>query len=368
MSKKVILLTQDQFSYLIENVSNIYKNKNLNEGLKISIKKGRRLKLFGGKKSKTDYVDFENYTVNTPQENWDSFLSKDQKMVSLMNGPSKTNWSKLKNDPKNKGYAVASLERFNDTYGQNKWEKIIVGDEKMIENIPSNDPEKLYETKPMKFPSNLNPNLNFFVNNHYEVTPLFKETVKIDLIDPISKQMAQIENVPDDKPKAVLNSMDVLTSCSTIPNTKSPDGNTYSFDELSELRNKKATEYVLDELRKIGVVIPQNFVPHQDHKGKNGKGTSGPKWDPKKDNSPERRKLFEQYKYVDIDLEIIYNSAVKSEISQETDKIETIETNLYKVTFFAPSKGIYFRIPKLVIKSGRRKSRKKGRFLKCPFF
>ena len=63
------------------------------------------------------------------------------------------------------------------------------------------------------FPADLETNANFFKDNYYEVTDLFKQTVKTDIVDPIVAQLAAIKEPGNGKSKAMLVTMDVVTSC-----------------------------------------------------------------------------------------------------------------------------------------------------------
>lgn len=342
--------------------------------LKIQVQKGKRIHLKKGKGSKTDYVDFENYSTVTPENEWDSFLSKDKKIVSLMDESSSSNWSKLKSDATNKGYAVAALEKFNETYPTYKWEKVAVGQEDIIDTVTVEGEVKEYPTVPIKFPGDLSPSSNFFKDNYYELTDLFIQTVKTDILDPIVAQLNSLPDPGEGIPKAVLNSMDVLSSCSRLPNGQSPDGKTYSFIDLSRLRNQTATNYVITELRKIGVLVPDEFKPSQNWMGQNNDGTSGPEWDSKwtKEVKDSKRPEYEKYKYLDMDLEIIFNSKETPEPDETPDEVITIKTDLYDISFVSPGKkGISIRLPKIIMRivgTKKRRSRKKPRTTRCYFF
>ena len=350
-----------------------FKNQiNEQRRLKIRIKKGKRRTLIPGKPSKSDYVDFEDYSVVTPEAEWDTFLSKDTKMVSLMNNESKTNWGKLKTDPNHKGYAVASLEEFNRTYPTDKWVTVNVGDESKINTQTIIGEEKVFPVTPIVFPADLETNANFFKDNYYEVTDLFKQTVKTDIVDPIVAQLAAIKEPGNGKSKAMLVTMDVVTSCSTLPNGQSPDGKTYSFADLSRLRNETAKNYVLSQLTSIGVEVDSTAKITQSSLGSNQNGTSGPAWDSKWPTNvkTQKRPEYEKYKYLDMDLEIMFNIAQDPKTTKEADKIITIESDIYDVSFIAPGRrGITFRLPKIMINivgHKRRKSKKKKyRTLRC---
>jgi hypothetical protein len=340
---------------------------------RIRIKKGKRRTLIPGKSGKSDYVDFEDYSVETPESEWDSFLSNDGAMVKLMDEDSKTNWNKLKTDPNHKDYAVASLEEFNRTYPTYKWTKVNVGDESKIDTTIIPGQVKQFPAVPIKFPADLTPSSNFFKDNYYEVTDLFKQTVKTDIIDPVVAQMASMKQPAGGKSKAALASLSVLSSCSTLPNGPSPDGKTYSFEELSRLRNETAKNYVLAQLKAIGVEVMDNAPITQSYLGSNKNGTSGPQWDSKwsKEVKTQKKPEFEKYKYLDMDLEIVFNMSSDPTTMKEPDQIITIESDIYDVSFVAPGrKSVTFRLPKITIdmvgRRRRKSKKKKFRLLDCP--
>jgi hypothetical protein len=338
--------------------------------LEIQIKSGKRIPLTKGEPSKLDYVDFETYSVVTPQTEWDSFLSADENMVALMDRKSKINWNKLKTDPTHKGYAVASLEKFNKSYSENKWTKVNVGDDTKITSTPVKVIENKFPIAPIKFPADISINSNFFKDNYYTLTDLFTQTVKSDIIDPIISQLSTIPEPTNGTPKAMLLSMDIMTSSSTLPNGQSPDGKTYSFTELSKLRNDNAKNYVISELQKIGVVVDSTSKIVQDSLGTNKNGTSGPVWGAQ--GSSKNKSDYLQYKYLDIDLDIIFNQPASPRQIENPEKITTITSDIYKVSFIAPGKlGKSFRLNLPILKlvgSKKRRSRRKSRVADCPLF
>ena len=341
--------------------------------LNIKIKKGKVRELGKGRPSKTDVVSFDSYVAKTPQDQWDTYLKNDATMVSLMNGQSKSFWSKLKQDATHKGYAVAALEEFNATYEQNKWETVIVGNKTTVDQVPIEGKEKKLPGVPLKFPSDLSPNSKFFVDNYYQLTDVFVQSVKQDIIDPIVKQMESL-TPKEGEPKAFLDSMSVLSSCSTLPNGPSPDGKTYSFEDLSRLRNQTATNYVLDELRKIGVFIPETFKPQQNWKGTNTKlpGTSGPSWNSNWDKNikTQKRPEYEQYKYLDMDLMVGFNTNKEPDPKPKEDDFIDVTSDMYNVKFLKPGRHITFQLPKIIMRIAGTKKRKpnwKAKMLDCPW-
>jgi len=340
--------------------------------LDIKIKKGKVRELGKGKPSKTDVVSFDSYVAKTPQDQWDAYLKNDSTMVSLMQGSSKKFWLKLKQDTIHKGYAVAALEEFNATYEENKWESVIVGDKTTVDQIPIEGKVKKVAGVPLKFPGNLEPNSKFFVDNYFQLTDVFVQSVKEDIIDPIVKQM-ELLTPKEGEPKAFIDSMSVKSSCSTLPNGPSPDKKTYSFEDLSRLRNQTATNYVIDELRKIGVYIPETFKPQQNWMGTNSKlpGTSGPSWN---SNWPENIKVqkrpeYEQYKYLDMELMVGFNDNKEPNPIPKEDDFIDVTSDMYNIKFLKPGRHITYQLPKIIMRIVGTKKRKpnwKSKMLICP--
>lgn len=342
-------------------------------GLRVRISRGKRLKLRKGKSSNYQEVSGEDYEVVTPQEQWDTFLSNDSQMKKLMSDSSISAWETLKKDEDDKQYAVIVLEQFNSTYPTEKWETVTVGLTEGFEEIVAKGKEIVHPALPIRFPNDLPPSSNFFKDNYYEITPLFVETVKKDIIDPLVEQMALL-TPPQGKPKAFLEDIDVISSCSTLPNGQSPDGKTYTFDQLSKLRAQTAMDYIISQLQKIGVVVNETTTKEMAYMGENGDGTSGPSWlkVPQAEKNAKRPE-FNQYKKIDIELSVVLNTSVDPTISNEPDIITQIPTDDYTAEFSKPGrKGLYLTLPRIQLswkKRRRRKTRKhKYRTIDCPIF
>jgi len=354
-----ILVTESQLRFIIENVDYISEQRRLRSPIKIKRGKGKTINILKGKPSQRDKVSFDDYQVKTPEDQWSEYLNNDSEITSVMSSRSKGNWKKLKSDQDNLGYAVAVLERFNETNPTTKWERVVVNSETEIINDvqqPEESVEDTYPGIPVKFPKNLNPHAPFFKDNSFTPTELFKKSVKEDIIDPLIK-INQEYGVTDGSPKFWLESMDILTSCSTLPNGKSPeDGKKRSFKELSEARNKAAYDYIISELKGIGVLIDGDSKILRNSDGKNGDGTSGPEWTGKNEDRPK----YEKYKYLDVELKVAINvPEPDTEIPDEPeDKIESIETPTYDVLFRKPGKGkLRITLPKIKLQTifgGRR--------------
>jgi len=342
-------------------------------GVRVRISRGKRLKLRKGKSSNYQEVSGEDYEVVTPQDQWDTFLSNDSQMKKLMSDSSISVWETLKKDEDDKQYAVIVLEQFNSTYPTEKWETVTVGLTEGFEEIVAKGKEIVHPALPIRFPNDLPPSSNFFKDNYYEITPLFVETVKKDIIDPLVEQMALL-TPPQGKPKAFLEDIDVISSCSTLPNGKSPDGKTYTFDQLSKLRAQTAMDYIIAQLQKIGVVVNETTTKEMAYMGENGDGTSGPSWlkVPQAEKNAKRPE-FNQYKKIDIELSVVLNTSVDPTISNEPDIITQIPTDDYTAEFSKPGKkGLYLTLPRIQLswkKRRRRKTRKhKYRTIDCPIF
>ena len=369
-----ILVTESQLRLIIENVDYISEQRKLRSPIKIKRGKGKTINILKGKPSQEDQVSFDNYQVKTPEDQWTEYLNNDSEITSLMQGRDKANWKKLKSDQDNIGYAVAVLERFNETNPTTKWKRVVVNSGNEIIKVvqqPEESVEDTYPGIPVKFPKNLEPYAPFFKDNSFTPTELFKKSVKEDIIDPLIK-INQEYGVADGSPKFWLESMDILTSCSTLPNGKSPeDGIKRSFKELSEARNKAAYDYIISELKGIGVLIDGDSKVLRNSDGKNGDGTSGPEWTGKN----EDRSKYEKYKYLDVELKVAMNIETKPEdiIDEPEDNIESIETPTYDVLFRKPGKGkLRITLPKIELQTifgGRRKpNRKNWGSVKCTKF
>lgn len=339
---------------------------------KIIIKTGKEHVLWN-KPSEKASVNFDNYNPITPEAQWDEYLKGDKKMVSLMaNGSWRKNWEKLKSDAIHKGYAVAALEKFNETYPEKKWKSVLVGDTKTIDEVPVDNEGDTLPGVAFKLPGNLPPNSRFFIDNYFQLTDVFIQSVKVDIIDPIVIQMKEL-NPPEGQPKAFIDLMKVVSSCSTLPNGESPDGNTYSFVDLSRLRNQTATEYVLKELRRIGVFIPEEFKPEQNWMGTNAKkpGTSGPDWNSNWDDKikAQKRPEYEKYKYLDIELLVGFNDTSKPIDEPDSEDCIEVISDIYSVKFSKPGRYKSFQLKWPVLKTTGSKKRKpitQNQRVKCP--
>lgn len=348
--KKVIKLTENDLQGIV--------NKVLDEQLRRTGTKN--IPILKAKTQERKVLDKKNIQPRTPEDQWETYVNGPDAstMVGLMTSGSKNTWEKIKTEQL--ALAVASLESFNDTYAESKWNRVYctkAGTEKTV--VPGEPIE--YPVVPMVFPANAAPSSDFFVDNYYETTPYFKDQFKADIVDPVSQQAANI-TTPEGKPKMYLKSLSIATSCSRIPNTKSPDGKTYTFEQLAKLRNDKALEYIKQQLNALGVYMDSNSVITQNSAGQNGDGTSGPEWKAGAD-----RAQYEKYKYLNVNIEIILN--VKPAPSENTTE-DIITTQLYRVVFKRETGiNLNIKIPLFSwVQKGRRKPKRGIGKDRCPAF
>jgi|LakMenEpi03Aug12_release.lakeMendotaPanAssembly.Ray.scaffolds.fasta_scaffold176486_2 hypothetical protein len=356
--KKVVSITEADLKRIVKKVLK-EQDGEVSEQLR---KTGTKtIPILKSKTKEKKLLNKTNIQPRTPEDQWESYVNgpNAQTMVSLMTPSSVKTWEKIKQEQL--PLAVASIESFNDTYTESKWNKVYctkAGTEKQV--IPQEP--KVYPSVPMTFPANAAPSADFFVDNYYATTQYFKDQFKADVVDPVAQQSAAIATPADGKPKMYLKSLSVATSCSRIPNTKSPDGKTYTFEQLAKLRNDEALKYIKEQLSALGVFIDGNSAITQNSAGQNGDGTSGPEWKQGVD-----RKQYEQYKYLVVNIDIILN--VQPAPSEEQGE-DIITTQLYRVVFKRET-GVNFNI-KIPLFSwtqkGRRKPKKGIGKDRCPAF
>jgi len=356
--KKVIRLTEADLQKLVEKVLKEHDGE-VSEQLRRTGTK--TIPILKAKTKEKKVLNKANIQPTTPQDQWESYVNGPdaQTMVSLMTPASVNIWEKIKQEQL--PLAVASLESFNDTYSESKWNKVYCTKAGTEKEVVPQEP-KVYPSVPMTFPANSAPSSDFFVDNYYATTQLFKDQFKADVVDPVAQQAAAIPTPADGKPKMYLKSLSIATSCSRIPNTKSPDGKTYTFEQLAKLRNDEALKYIKEQLSALGVYIDSNSVITQNSAGQNGDGTSGPDWKPGAD-----RAQYEQYKYLVANIDIILN--IPTGESQEQGE-DIITTQLYRVVFKRET-GVNFSI-KIPLFSwtqkGRRKPKRGLGKDRCPVF
>ena len=370
-----------------------------------TIKIGRVGWLTFGKGRGSSSEEFSSEEEKEPSIGEDEYASylkgNESKMVSLMSKTSQSNWAALKADPEEIGYAVAVLERFNETYEEKNWKKVGVGlDQETFFKECENDPivndippgEKLYPTATFDFPLNPDNDKNLFKNNQWDES--YAETFVTEMKDLcalIQKQMSGL-TPPEGKPKAYLEAMYLQASASRLRNGGLAA--TLSFKQLSEKRLETGKAIMIRELAAIGVLIDGNTKYYFDTDAKptdtnpmgNGDGSSGPNPpigkgfiakgnfpmspncgpnDPSctlngktvlrtECGTPHANELeYDKYKFINGSVKLIFNDDYNPEPvvtpGDDTKKdldpiVEIIETDVYPIYFYAPGKKP-FKIP-----------------------
>ena len=376
-------------------------------GLRISFRKGKYIQTKKGGALSVDQ-ETEGKIVTDPIDEsvtgWKNFLKENEKpMVRKMSSGSKRNWEELKNDPKHIAYAVYSLEQFLISNKKNKWEIVSVNSEDGVKEeieeyeIPAepNEPNALEVVLDVPLEGGSS---NFFEDNEWKPTQEFKSKLEEDVLKPLKdiKSKMTKEN-PEGKPSLFLSDMIILTSCSRFRN--SGEAEDLTFLQLSENRNNSAKEYVENALKSAGVLIDGDSKITQNAKGENGDGSSGPntpdgnmiatdgKYNTATDDAKLRekygaphadKKLYNQYKYCEIELAIQANLDLIEELGggdmEPTIGTRTVEvpTTDYDINFITRPKGrrrikLDFDWVKRTKKRRRRKTKKKKfKTLLCP--
>ena len=211
---------------------------------------------------------------------------------------------------------------------------------------PTGEPGDNY-TLPRKFP--VNDDLvseKYFVDNSWALDPVFVEQFRSTTLKKIKDELGRVPNN-----RSVLNGLTINTSCSTLPNGKSPDGKVYSFAELSRLRNESAKEFVVKELQSIGVTISPRLNYVNEWKGNltgNYLGASsktGDIWG--QPGASKDRSVYEGDKYLKIALDLDISGKIPIPVDpSNTTGIPTTTTLKeydYTAAFHVPD--IPYRIP-----------------------
>lgn len=178
----------------------------------------------------------------------------------------------------------------------------------------------------------------YFVDNSWELDPEFVTQFRQTTLKKIKDKLLTM-------PKGsagVLNGIIIQTSCSTLPNGKSPDGKIHTFAELSELRNESAKNFVLKELQSIGVTISPKLIYTPKWEGNlTGKylgasSNSGDIWG--QPGASKDRKVYESDKYLKIALDL----NLKGGIIQKTDPKLTPGTYDFDYDYVAA-----FKVPEI---------------------
>ena len=336
-----------------------------------------------------DMTSSDEFTIKTEESEWDTMLDSKaaKKMVSLMNGSSKSDWESLKNDEENKGFAVAAVEYFAETYKEKKWKSVGVGMdiEELINVIPDDDKEeegddKQFPILPIDFPSTISGN-DLFLNNKWTVdgAPGLEKEVNA-LIKKLKEELKDLKP-PEGKPKATLNGIYLTSSCSRFRNNVKPKNMT--FKELAEKRATTVRDYIIARLSEIGIQKNDGYSESIDATGTNGDGSSGPnppagsngfayipvgsgiKMSPaclKNQNECEingkivkrneagepfpLKEAYDKFKYVAGDIDIVLNTSEDGGGGSTPDddtnvepNVEIIDVKEYPISFYAPPKN-----------------------------
>ena len=322
----------------------------------------------------------EESQPDTPKEEWQEYYDKyNKKFVRRINtNGGKAIWEKHWDveEGKYKPFMIDALEDFNKFRKENKGKvKIRVSDKpkKTIEEgaiIPS-------PIVTFQFPKDGQPDAQYFVDNCYEVLPTFVSQIDLLIADVVAS--AQGKEAPEGKKQFWLDSLEIVSSCSAVPNGKTCGNTTLAkamtFPELAEARGNAAKEYLMKKLEEIGC----GFGVYNDDGDKtkitiNSKGdgtlpgTSGPDWDPEyakyikpwkesgqtdTGGGPEINAIFAKYekaKKCEMGIGILVNTQGTGEEDREPDKI--IFTDKLVVTMNIPGRspkdwGFGWRWPKI---------------------
>jgi len=374
--KHKIIITESQYQALLGNI-----NEQTN-----SIGWGKKTLHFG--KSKSEKQEFSQsggkYTVTIPENQWDAYIAKNEnEILSIFkkNGSkqSATNWGEIKMSDKR--FAVGILEAF--IKGDYTYIRINKKGETVTEPV-KDEPVKKYPTESFSLPASVPKNSDFFVNNEWILTDVFKQMVENDIVSIITSNTQKIiQTIPEakDRVNVYLKSLNIDTSCSTLPNgipKASPGADKYpkgiSFLQLSTERNNAAKQYIIDRLKQLNVGMDDNTVITQNPNGTNtGKllGTSGPTWNSSLSSAEKNslRPKYEQYKYAIVNLDLQFNTYTPTPEPKTEPTKPTVITNVdYDVRMSKYTGGFKITIPPFHIKFGKNKGWKGTRSLDCPYF
>lgn len=358
------------------------------EGSQIVDEKGYKGKI------ETDPIDEE-------LTGWKEFLATDGNMVKRMAETSKSNWETLKNDPEHIGYAVYSLEEFNRTFPEFKWQYVFCNTEDGIKQELKNIPRPPEEDKvpgdfnavslPIEFPVN-GPSNTFFKDNEWTPTEDFAARLEQEVLGPL-REIKNGLKVPEGEPVFFLQDLEIITSCSRFRNTGAAKDLT--FKQLAENRNNSAKDFIIGKLKELGVVVDSDTTISQNSDGENGDGSSGPNTPkglfvatdgkeltalaPKTPKAEEKRSnygepltdktAYDDYKYCIAGMSILANSKYQKPDPEEGGDEDTepkmdivtidVPTKEYNVSFYSKPKyiGLSFRIPRIIAYWHKRKKR-----------
>lgn len=374
--KTKILITESQYDILLQSINEQNKSVTIGGG-KVHLGKG------------TDVTKFNqsggNYTVTIPEAEWDSYLAKNEGELfkvwgNKSIGTSPKNWAEIKvND---KRFAVGILE----TFIKGNYTGCRIKKKNEVINTPGSGDtqETKYPSVVFDLPATVPPNSDFFVDNEWVLTDVFKKMVEDDIVSAVNTGVGQIlAQYPEakDRINVYLKALKIYTSCSTLPNgipKQSPGADKYSkgitFVQLSSERNNAAKQYIIDRLKGLNVGIDENTVMVQDPNGQNTGnllGTSGPKWDSALSNVQKNklRPQYEQYKYAKLSLDLQFNTTKPiPKIEGETKTPDKVVSNVDYDVILTKRRGFTINIPKITLKLGKNPGFKGVRSLDCEFF
>ena len=374
--KHKIIITESQYEALLGS---------LNEQTKSIGWAGKTLQFGKSKFSKNEFSQSGGkYTVTIPENEWDAYIAKNEKkIISIFksNGSkvSVTNWGEIK--VSDKRFAVGILEAFI----KGDYTSIRITKKGEVVNEPEKtDDGKKYPAESFSLPATLPPSSDFFVNNEWILTDVFKQMVENDIVSIIKTNVEKIiQQYPQakDRPNVYLQSLSIDTSCSTLPNgipKSSPGAAKYSkgisFIQLSTERNNAAKQYVIGRLKQLNVGIDDNSKITQNPNGSNTGnllGTSGPTWDSAL-SKPEKdalRPKYEQYKYAKVNLELVFNTFPPPPEPIPDKTPPTVIANVdYDVKMTRYKGGFKIKIPPFSFAFGKNKGWRGKRSLACYYF
>lgn len=268
--KHKIIITESQYKKLLRSV-NEQLSKNFSPQLSFGRKAAPWLSAIFGNKQ-------DGYTIYLPQsiktEEVNSLISDDE--VKELNKSGYGQRLAYQLGERNGSHFMGTMRQINP-----KYRALIIKTYQMLIESGVKNPKLKFErtenttkTKPTGEPGGEIPftkkfpvkddlkSEKYFVDNSWELDEQFKKKFRETTLQNIKDGLSSTPNG-----QAVLNGITVRTSCSTLPNGKSPDGKVYTFAELSKLRNKSAKDFVLKELQSIGVIISPKLTYDDDWEG-----------------------------------------------------------------------------------------------------
>ncbi len=120
MGNKVIRLTEADLEKL---VLQVIHEQEVQEQLKVKWSKPYYITKAKTKDKKT--LQQDKITPELPEEQWEEYVngSEANKMVSLMTKGNRGRWEEIKKNQID--LAVATIESFNESYPENKWNKVL---------------------------------------------------------------------------------------------------------------------------------------------------------------------------------------------------------------------------------------------------